>query len=134
MISYPAVVVHGLAQARLAVASGRPVCLLSAPGAAMFAGCAWWRALAGRVQAEFVRDILDCGDSPGRAMAALRIGQVRLVLDPACTAFAAVAGAAASLGAVVLTERPEALDLGERGAERRLEAWLARGDTGDTLR
>ena len=34
------------------------------------------------------------------------------------------AAAAAPLGASVLTARPQALDLAERGADRRLPAWL----------
>ncbi len=133
MISFPAVVVHGLAQARTAVASGRPVCLLSAPGAAMFAGCLWWRGLVEAVRTDAVRDILDCGDAPGRAMAALRIGQKRLVLDPACPAFPAVSAAAEALGARVIDHRPAALDLGERGAARMLDNWLAQRDTDDAL-
>ena len=65
-------------------------------------------------------------------MAALRIGQRSLILDAGCPAFAAVAAAAASLGAGVFAERPAALDLGERGAERRLVAWL-QGDKGKSL-
>ncbi len=133
MNSFPAVVVHGLAQARLAVAAGKPVCLISAPGAAMFGGCLWWREIVDAVRTETVRDILDCGDAPGHAMAALRIGQLCLVLAPACPAFPAVRAAAAALGARVLDCRPVALDLGERGAARKLESWLARRDTGDAL-
>src|SRR5689334_18677107 len=42
---YPAVVIHGLADARTVLAAGSPVTFLSAPGAALFAGCGWWRAL-----------------------------------------------------------------------------------------
>lgn len=128
MISFPAVVIHGLAQARLAVAPGRPVCLLSAMGAAKFAGCLWWKGIVDAVRTTDVQDILDCGDAPGRAMAALRIGQMRLVLDLACPAFAAVVAAGAMLGAEVGSERPAALDLGERGAARKLDAWLAGRD------
>ena len=131
----PAVVVHGLDQARTALRPGRAVTLLSARGAALFAGCGWWRALVVAAQADasagagaaMVRDILDCGDAPGAAMAALRVGQRALILDTACPAFVAVAAAAATLGAAVLAGRPEALDLAERGAERRLTAWLDRG-------
>jgi|ERR1019366_7151180 hypothetical protein len=126
----PAVVVHGLDEARTALRPGRPVTLLSARGAALYAGCGWWRALVAAVLADApaaeVHDILDCADAPGQAMAALRIGQHNFILDAACPAFAAVAAAAATLGASVLAERPEALDLAERGADRRLAAWLDR--------
>jgi hypothetical protein len=78
-------------------------------------------------------DILDCGPAPGLAMAALRVGQRQLVLDPACPAFTAVSAAAAGLGAVVLATRPPALDLAEPGASRRLVGWV-RGDMAHTLR
>jgi len=136
MILYPAVVVHGLDQVRVALRPGLPVTLLSAPGAAGFAGCLWWAALVGQARAEFpaavLADVLDCADAPGQAMAALRVGLRRLVLDPACPAFAAVAAAAAGLGAAVLPARPPALDLAAHGAARGLGAWL-RGDRIDPL-
>lgn len=48
----PAVIVHGLDNARTALAPGRPVTLLSAPGAALYAGCGWWRALVRLAQVE----------------------------------------------------------------------------------
>ncbi len=131
MLSAPAVIVRGLADARAALSPGREVVLLSTPGAALHAGCGWWRALMELARAEFpetpAADILDCADAPGHAMAALRIGQKALVLSPACPAFAAVRGAAATLGAVVLESRPPALDLAERGAARRLDGWLGLG-------
>jgi hypothetical protein len=129
MITQPAVVVHGLREAEAALRPGYPVTLLSAPGAALFAGCLWWRELVAAARAArpatAAQDVLDCGDAPGFAMAALRLGQRRLVLSPACPAFPAVAAAAAECRAVLLAERPPALDLGARGAQRRLAAWLA---------
>jgi hypothetical protein len=131
MILHPAVVVHGIDHIRTALRPGRPITLLSAPGAALFAGCMWWRGLIGQGLAEFPLaeplDVLDCADAPGQAMAALRIGQRLLVLDAACPAFAAVNAAASMLGAMVLTFRPPALDLAELGGARRLCMWL-RGD------
>jgi hypothetical protein len=120
----PAVVVHGLTQARLALAPGLGVTLLSGRGAAIYAGCGWWRALVAASGATGP-DILDCADAPGRAMEALRAGCRLIVLDPAVPAAALVAARAASIGAVVLPERPPALNLAEPGALRRLEAWLA---------
>ncbi|HEY2132177.1 MAG TPA: hypothetical protein VGH36_04260 [Acetobacteraceae bacterium] len=111
--------------------------MISAPSAACYAGCGWWRALMAAAQREFpdtpAEDILDCGAAPGFAMAALRAGQRQLVLDPTCPAFAAVAAAAARLDAVVLGTRPPALDLAEPGAARRLVDWV-RGDMARTLR
>lgn len=138
MISLPAVVVHGLDDACLALRPGLPVTLLSGRGAALYAGEAWWRALVQAAReaapaADF-RDILDCADAPGRAMAALRIGQKALILSATCPAFAAVAACAATLGASVMSDRPPALDLAEPGATRRLDAWLRSGDTPSQLR
>ena len=119
-----AVVVHGLEQATMALAEALPVTLLSAPGAGAYAGAGWWRAMIATARAVHpatpCQDVLDCGNAPGRAMAAIRAGQTILVLDPACPAFARVAMLAA-----VLPRRPPALDLAERGAERRLRAWLS---------
>ncbi len=131
MILHPAVVVHGADHVRAALRPGLPVALLSAPGAALFAGCMWWRGLIGQARAEFplaaFDDVLDCADAAGQAMAALRVGQPALVLDAACPAFAAVNAVAGMLGAIVLPARPAALDLAATGNLRRLCAWL-RGD------
>ena len=123
-----AVIVHGLADAQAALRPGRPVTLLSARGAALYAGVLWWRELVAAARATCpatpARDILDCADAPGQAMAALRAGQRLLVLDDACPAFPAVRGAAESLGAHVLAQPPPALDLADRMARRRLARWL----------
>jgi hypothetical protein len=126
----PCVVVHGFSDALAALRPGRPVALLSAHGAARFAGCLWWRELIAAARAACpmtpALDILDCADAPGQAMAALRAGQRLLILDPACPALPAVQGAAARLGARVLTARPPALDLARPGERRRLAHWLDR--------
>ncbi len=130
MIARPAVIVHGLEDARAALAPGRPVTLLSARGAALYAGCGWWQAMVEAARAEFpatdADDILDCADAPGRAIEALRLGLRSLVLDADCPAFPTVERVAAELGAQVLPAAPAALDLGQRGAMRRLLAWLDR--------
>ena len=121
----PAVIIHGLADARVAVAPGRPVTLLSAPGAALYAGCLWWRSLVDIVRRDGVVDLLDCADGSGQAMAALRIGVCRLVLWADAPSWDAVAEIAVREGGCVLAEAPPALDLARRGAVRGLEAWLA---------
>jgi hypothetical protein len=136
---YPAVTVHGLQQARGVLALGRPVTLLSAYGAALYAGCLWWVELIAAARAAVpdtqCEDILDCADAPGRAMAALRVGQRLLILDPALPAYQAVAAAAATLGATVLPARPPSLDLGPRDLRdaykrARLAQWLAQEPPG----
>jgi hypothetical protein len=128
MIVHPAVIVHGLNDARTAVAPGRPVTLLSAPGAALFAGCLWWREIIAAARAEYPDtpgvDILDCADASGLALGALRSGVNRLVLWPDAPGWAAVAVIAAEQGGFVLPAAPPSLDLAQRGALLRLDAWL----------
>ncbi|MDA8051960.1 MAG: hypothetical protein M0002_18480 [Rhodospirillales bacterium] len=124
----PAVIVHGLADALTALAPGLPVTLLSARGAALYGGCGWWQALVAAARAAYpatvAEDLLDCADAPGRALEALRCGIKGLILDPDCPAFPAVQRAATAAGARLLSAAPPALDLFERGAARRLAAWL----------
>ena len=128
MIVPPAVIVHGLADARAALAPGRPVTLLSAPGAALYAGCLWWQAILRQVRTDrpglAVLDILDCADGSGQAMAALRIGLCRLVLWPSAPGWDTVAAIAADRGGFVLAQAPPALDLANPGAMRQLQGWL----------
>jgi hypothetical protein len=111
----PCVVVHGLADARRALARRRPVTLLSAPGAALFLGPVLWQALVSEARAEHpdvtVADILDCADATGIALASLRLGLRRIVLWPEASARQSVLGVAASLGATVLDQAPPAIDL-----------------------
>jgi hypothetical protein len=128
MIVYPAVIVHGLADATAALAPGLKVTLLSAPGAALFAGCLWWRHVVVAARTEYPHtetiDILDCADAPGLAMGALRSGVHRLVLWPQAPGQAKVAATAAAQGGFVLPQAPPALDLAQHNAIRRLDAWL----------
>lgn len=137
----PAVIVHGLDDARAVLALGAPVTLLSPPGAAAYAGCGWWRALMEQARnaepgAAFT-DLLDCGEASGQALAALRIGVVRLVLSPAAPGWGAVAAIAAGQGGQVLREAPPALDMANPAARRRLHDWLhprtTPGDSGSSV-
>jgi hypothetical protein len=125
---HPAVVVHGAEDVRTALRLGLPVALLSAPGAALYAGCAWWRELVQLALQEFpaavIAEALDCAAAPGRALEAIRLGQACLVLSPASPGFPAVSAIAKARGLLLLSERPVALDLAQRGAVRRLDAWL----------
>ena len=129
MILPPAVIIHGLAHAQAALAPGLPVTLLSAPGAASYAGCGWWRALVTTALAgRSVPDMLDCGDAPGRVLEGLSVGCKLLILQP-CPAYADVSERALRFGARVVPDRPQSLDMRERGSERRLHGWLRNSDT-----
>ncbi len=119
----PAVIVHSLRDAQAALGTDRPVTLLSARGAALYAGCLWWQELL--YTAAFTGTaLLDCADAPGRALEALKLGLAGIVLSCEPLAFSVVAGIAAGQGALLLGQAPPALDLAEPGAARRLAAWL----------
>ncbi len=121
-----AVTIHGLAHARTAVGPGLPVTLLSAPGAGMYAGVGWWRALiAAAAVPPHTPDVLDCGDAPGRALEALRGGQALLILHCNPDVWLDIEARAARQGAALLAARPPSLDLAGHGAARRLAGWLA---------
>jgi hypothetical protein len=128
MIVHPAVIVHGVTDAKAALAPGLPVTLLSAQGAALFAGCRWWRELVAAARVAYpeteATDILDCADASGMAMGALRSDVSRLILWPDAPGWAGVAAIAERQGGFVLPRAPPALDMAQRNAIRRLHAWL----------
>ena len=126
----PAVIIHGLAHAQAALAPKLPVTLLSAPGAAIYAGAGWWRALI-IVAAPPHPDILDCGTAAARALEALRAGQKTLVLRAPPAIFAEVRALADIEGATILEQAPPGLDMATPGVSRRLPAWL--GDSSGTV-
>lgn len=124
-----AVIVHGMRDvtAALALAGGREVALLSAPGVAGYLGLAGFRALFPPEALPCV--ILDAADAPGHALAALRAGFRRVVLAPGVPGFAAVAALADAMGATLLSAPPEALDLSRVDLEKpqgrlHLARWL----------
>ncbi len=135
-LKLPAVVVHGRTQAAwaLRVAAGRPVLLLSAPGAALNAGPGWFKAVLDQAAAEHpgapFTAALDCAAAPGAALAALRAGFKLVIFDLGHPAAASVLGVARETGAEILGIRPQALDLGtldqrRRDDERQLSALFA---------
>jgi len=128
----PAIVFHDLADAKAALAAaaalGKPVTLLSAPGAASYAGPGWFRAVVEQARAthpdaEAVA-VLDCGDRPGHALAALREG-VTAIRFSGRTA-GKIEDIVAQYGALVVRDRPEALDLHEVSGDpaAACRAWL----------
>lgn len=76
-----AVVVHDLQQARAALAleaTHGPVTLVSAPGAARYAGVGLLRAMERQLGRAIV---IDCGEDAGLVMAGLRVGLRRLLFS-----------------------------------------------------
>lgn len=82
----PCIIIHGLdhARAALTAAQGRDIILRSPSGAAALHGVEWWKRLLDRLRRDFpdapFTAILDCGDCPGWAMAALRAEAGLIVL------------------------------------------------------
>ena len=130
-----AVVIHSFAHAEAALAAaaelGVPVTLISAPSAAGYAGPGWFRSVIEQACAAHpetqVTAVLDCGDMPGHALAALRegIAAIRFSGDTA----EKIEDIAAQCGARVIAGRPEALDLVQverkgRDLARACREWL----------
>ena len=115
----PIVIVHGLDDARAALAAaaelGVAVILRSAPGAAAYLGAATFREMVAEAARAHpgvaVTAVLDCADDPGLALNALREGvkAVRVAVAPAVEA--RIADIAAQVGAVLDDDDGPALDL-----------------------
>jgi hypothetical protein len=85
--------------------------LRSAPGAAAYAGPAYLKRLVERA-AEAPADVqIDCGDDPGLAQAALRLGWRRVLFTGRPAVRAKLADIAAKRGGEVSGDRDSALDL-----------------------
>lgn len=98
--------VHTLDDARRVLAAAdAPVILDSPAGAAGWQGVGWWLALVAALRAEFpavpFEAVLDCGDAPGLALAALRAGARAVRLEADATVLAKVAAIAGQMGARV---------------------------------
>ncbi len=128
------VIVHDYRQAVAALdaaaAAGEPVLLMSAPGAAAYAGPAWFRDLVAQAQAA-VPDaqadaLLDCAGRPGDALAAIRAGVPAIAVALPDAVKTRLADMAAQAGVRIAGYDPAgALDLADHGDPRRACAeWL----------
>ena len=116
------VVVHTFAHAvgvlRAAARAGRPVILLSAPDAGIYAGPGWFAALAEAAR-QAVTDahfsvLLDCGDRPGAALGAIRAQIEAVTFTGRADVARRLADIASQSGVRLVTQRPAAdLDLGD---------------------
>ena len=114
-----------------AATTGHPIILLSAPFAADYVGPAWFAKLVATAAKDFpdamATPVLDCGDAPGFALAALRIGITAICFDGPTAA--RIRDIAEQYGATVLAERPksldlQALDIGRADLVAACTAWL----------
>ena len=122
IVEHPVVVVHTLAHAvsalRAAARADRPVILASAKDAGIYAGPGWFRALveAAReaVPADRCSALLDCGDEPGAALAAIRAPVEGVIFTGRADVARRLGDIAAQHGVRFVAERPiAALDLGD---------------------
>jgi hypothetical protein len=128
-----AIVIHGPADARAALAAAHalrvPVTLISGPGGGSYGGPGWFNAVVREACAAFpdvaVTAILDCDDAPGHALGAFRAGTRSVRFTGRADVAAKLRDIAASLGAELITEEVETLDLrAHRDPVAACTAWL----------
>lgn len=94
---------HALLVSAEAARYGDRVVLVSAEGAALYAGASWFRELVALTSAKYPNVVagalLDCGDAPGAALGALRAGVQTITLDAPAPVRDKVAAIAEELGA-----------------------------------
>ena len=130
-----AIIVHGVDDALAAVAAARslgaPLVLISAPGAAAYAGPGWFLEIVGQARAAgpglAVSGLLDCADEAGHAMAALRAGAKAIVFTGGDVIAEKLTAIAAATAATVHRARPPAFDPGDvRDKQAACRDWLSR--------
>jgi delta 1-pyrroline-5-carboxylate dehydrogenase len=127
---------HAVGALRAAARAARPVMLLSAHDAGIYAGPGWFGALVEAAR-EAVPDarlaaLLDCGDRPGAALAAIRGHIEGVIFTGRADVARRLANIARQHGVRLVNERPAAgLDLGDdffasaADSERRCTEFLA---------
>ena len=114
-----AIVIHSLADARAALAAahalGVPVTLISGPGGGSYAGPAWFNEVVRAAREAFpgvaVTAILDCDDAPSHALGAFRAGTQAVRFTGREDVAEKLRDIAEALGAELITEDVETLDL-----------------------
>jgi hypothetical protein len=129
-----AVIIHGLAHARAALAAaaahGVPVELWSAPGAAAYAGAGWFdallRAAGNQAPSAVFIGVLDCDDRADLVQAALRQGLAHVCFRGSNVVAAKLTDIARQCGASLHRKRPSrALDLDNcADADATCRAWF----------
>ncbi len=129
-----AIVVHQVGDAFAAVEAARsldtPLTLISAPGAAAYAGPVWFREIVAQARAKApelaVSGMLDCADDAGHALAALRAGVEAIVFTGDAAIVEKLTAIARATGATVHDTRPPAFDPGHRSDRLAVcKAWLS---------
>ena len=128
-----AIVIHGLADAQAALAAAHalrvPVTLISGPGGGSYAGPARFNEVVREAAAPYpdiaVTAILDCDDASGHALGAFRAGTRAVRFTGRADVAEKLRDIAASLGAELITDDIETLDLrGHPDPVLACTAWL----------
>jgi hypothetical protein len=127
------VIIHNIDHARAAAAAAAelsvPVTLRSAPGAAGYLGPQVFRSMIEQAVAEYpdakVQSILDCGNDPGLALAALRHGVTCVAIAADRDVLDRIADIAGQSDATLDNSNGPALDLAEANdAAGAVHRWL----------
>ncbi len=133
----PVIIIHSFEQACAALTSAadlsKELTLLSAPDAGMQSGPAWFLSLVEQAQDAVpgaktieITALLDCGDAPGIVLAALRHGLTDICFTGPPEPLSKLTDIADQQGAVIVTKRPEGLDLlGVADPLAHCRQWLA---------
>lgn len=135
----PVIIIHSFEQACAALSSAvelsRDLTLLSAPDAGMQTGPAWFLSLIEQATEKVpgaekldIIALLDCGDTPGPVLAALRHGLTNICFTGKPEVLAKLREIAGQQQAGIIHARPQGLDLlGVADPQTHCRAWLARG-------
>jgi hypothetical protein len=115
---------------RAAAMSGNSLMIVSPPGAALFAGPIWFRALIRATRAESGVDadvifVLDCGDAPGAALAAIRARVEAIAFRGTRSVRARLAAIARRAGVAMHVPPANAFDMTRNRGSEALLAWFS---------
>lgn len=91
-----------------------PITFISPQNAAAYMGVRWWINLVqigSNLFSNPIDNLLDCYDNAGFAMAALRLGQKKILFSPTSKQFSLLKMRADSVHADLITHRPKSFDL-----------------------
>jgi hypothetical protein len=124
-------VADALTACRAAATARSVVTLVSPPGAGLFAGPVWFKALTAIVRRESgatrkdARFVLDCADAPGAVLAAIRAGVEACAFAGNAKARSRLAAIAERAGVALVDPPSEALELTQNSDFDTLVAWFS---------
>jgi|TARA_B100001750_G_scaffold217596_1_gene203072 hypothetical protein len=129
------IVIHNIEHARAALrassATKIPIAVISAPYAGCYAGVSWFLKIEEKVRKEFSKSkaifILDCGDEPGIALEAFRLGVKFIFLKGSKKIIKKVSEIGAKKKSALYQKKIQILDLKNKiSFLEQCEIWLSR--------